>query len=231
MNEGADVDEGEDVGTTSTVKRQPMTRERVLAGALELADRIGVADLTIRRLATALGTKPMTIYHHVPSKDGILDGIVDLVFAEIELPDPTLDWKPATRARCASAREVLTRHSWAVPLMESRRSPGPATLRHHDAVVACLRRGLSLPMTAHAYAVLDAFVYGFAIQEAALPTPGDEMNDVIDDVADEQLAANFPALHAFAVEHATQPGYDFGAEFDFGLDLILDGLEKAASNP
>jgi AcrR family transcriptional regulator len=196
---------------------------------MELADRIGVADLTIRRLAEALDSKPMTIYHHVPSKDEILDGIVDLVFAEIQLPDPELDWKPAVRARCVSAREVLARHPWAVPLMESRRSPGPATLRHHDAVVACLRRGLSLSLTAHAYAVLDAFVYGFAIQEAALPTPGDDMTEVVDGLVDEQFAEHFPALHAFTVDHALQPGYDFGAEFDFGLDLILDGLDARAA--
>ena len=84
-------------------------------------------------------------------------------------------------------------------------------------------------MTAHAYAVLDAFVYGFAIQEAALPTPGDEMTELVDELADEQLAQHFPAMHAFAVEHTMQPGYDFGAEFDFGLDLILDGLDTRAA--
>jgi AcrR family transcriptional regulator len=202
-----------------------MTRERVLTGALELADQIGVADLTIRRLAEVLDSKPMTIYHHVPSKDAILDGIVDLVFAEIDLPDPDLDWKPAMRGRCVSAREVLARHQWAVPLMESRRSPGPATLRHHDAVVACLRSTLSLEMTGHAYATLDAFVYGFAVQEAALPTPGDEMNEVADELATDELAEHFPALHEFATGRAMQPGYDFGDEFEYGLDLILDALE------
>ncbi|MEL6893255.1 MAG: TetR/AcrR family transcriptional regulator C-terminal domain-containing protein [Actinomycetota bacterium] len=211
--------------TTQPAKRPRMTRERVLAGALELADQTGVADLTIRRLAEALGSKPMTIYHHVPSKDEILDGIVDLVFAEIDLPDLELDWKPAVRARCVSAREVLARHPWAVPLMESRRSPGPATLRHHDAVVACLRSGLSLTMTGHAYAVLDAFVYGFAIQEAALPSAGDEMDEVVDDLVTDELADHFPALHEFATGRAMQPGYDFGDEFEFGLDLILDALE------
>jgi AcrR family transcriptional regulator len=202
-----------------------MTRERVLGAAFGLADRIGIADLTIRRLAEALDSKPMTIYHHVPSKDEILDGIVDLVFAEIELPDPELPWKPAVRARCVSAREVLARHTWAVPLMESRRSPGPATLRHHDAVVACLRRGLSIPMTGHAYAILDAFVYGFAIQEAALPSPGDDMTEVAAELVTDELAEHFPALHEFAVEQALQPGYDFGDEFQYGLDLILDALE------
>ena len=211
--------------TATKTARQPMTRERVLIGALELADQIGVADLTIRRLAETLDTKPMTIYHHVPSKDEILDGIVDLVFAEIDLPDPELDWKPAVRGRCVSARQVLARHPWAVPLMESRRSPGPATLQHHDAVVACLRTGLSLIMTGHAYATLDAFVYGFAIQEAALPAPGDEMNEIVDDLATDELAEHFPALHEFAVERTMQPGYDFGDEFEYGLDLILDALE------
>ncbi|NNE12956.1 MAG: TetR family transcriptional regulator [Ilumatobacter sp.] len=205
--------------------RQPMTRERVLAGALGLADEIGVADLTIRRLADALDSKPMTIYHHVKGKEAILDGIVDLVFAEIELPDPALAWKLAVRARCVSARNVLARHTWAVPLLESRRSPGPATLRHHDAVVACLRRGMSLTMTGHAYATLDAFVYGFAIQEAALPEPGDEMTEAAAELVDDGLAEHFPALHEFAVDRALQPGYDFGDEFEYGLDLILDALE------
>ena len=216
--------------TTAKPKRQPMNRDRVLAGALDLADQIWIGDLTIRRLAEALDSKPMTIYHHVPSKDEILDGLVDIVFAEIGLPDPDLDWKPAIRARCVSAREVLGRHPWAVPLLESRRSPGPATLAHHDAVVACLRRGLSVTMTAHAYAVLDAFVYGFAIQESSLPAPGDEMADVADGMIDDQFAEHFPALHAFTMEHVMQPGYDFGAEFDFGLDLILDRLEAMATD-
>ncbi|MFK8023198.1 MAG: TetR/AcrR family transcriptional regulator [Ilumatobacter sp.] len=211
--------------TTAKTKRQPMTRARVLTAAFALADEIGAADLTIRRLADALDSKPMTIYHHVPSKDEILDGIVDLVFAEIELPTPDLDWKTAVRARCVSARKVLARHTWAVPLMESRRAPGPATLRHHDAVVACLRRELSLTMTGHAYATLDAYVYGFAIQEAALPEPGEEMTAVADEIVTEQLAEDFPALHEFAAGHAMQPGYDFGDEFEYGLDLILDALE------
>ena len=209
----------------ATTKQQRVTTERVLTGALELADRIGVADLTIRRLAEALDSKPMTIYHHVPSKDAILDGIVDLVFAEIDLPDPDLDWKSAVRDRCVSGRDVLARHPWAVPLMESRRSPGPATLRHHDAVIACLRRGLSLTMTGHAYATLDAFVYGFAIQEATLPKPGDEMTEVAAEFATDELAEHFPALHDCAIGRAVQPGYDFGDEFEYGLDLILDALE------
>jgi hypothetical protein len=124
-----------------------------------------------------------------------------------------------------SAREVLARHPWAVPLMESRRSPGPATLAHHDAVLACLRQGLSLRMTAHAYALLDAFVYGFAVQEASLPTPGDDMAELADDFANQFMADNYPSMYAFLVGHVRQPGYDFGDEFEFGLDLVLDALE------
>jgi AcrR family transcriptional regulator len=205
-----------------------MTRERVLVGALELADEVGVPDLTIRRLADALDSKPMTIYHYVSSKEEILDGIVDLVLAEIELPDAELDWKPAMRARCVSARQVLARHPWAVQLIDSRRSPGPATLRHSDAVIACLRRGLSLTMTAHAYAMLDAFVYGFVIQEASIPASGDAVAEIAEGMIDEQFAQHFPSLHAFTVNHVLQHGYDFRAEFDFGLDLILDQLEAFA---
>ena len=210
------------------VKRQRMTRERVLLGALQLADEVGVADLTIRRLADALDSRPMTIYHYVSSKEEILDGIVDLVLGEIELPNAELDWKPAMRARCVSAREVLARHPWAVQLIDSRRSPGPATLRHSNAVIASLRSGLSLTMTAHAYAMLDAYVYGFVIQEASIPTSDEEMTDVVEGMMDEQFAQHFPDLHAFTVDHVLQAGYDFRAEFDFGLDLILDRIEALA---
>ncbi|MGK0331075.1 MAG: AcrR family transcriptional regulator, partial [Minisyncoccia bacterium] len=130
----------------------------MLSGALTLADEIGIDDFTIRRLADVLDVKPMTIYHHVPSKEAIIDGMVDVVFSEIGLPDAALGWKAAVRGRCASARVVLARHRWAAPYMESRTSPGAATLAHHDAVLGCLRSGMSIEMTAHAYAMLDAFV-------------------------------------------------------------------------
>ena len=126
---------------TTTMQRPTLTRDRVLEGAIALADEIGIEAFTIRRLAAELDVKPMTIYHHVPGKEAIIDGMVDLVFAEIELPATGVDWRTAIRGRCRSAREVLRRHPWAPPLMESRTTPGPATLRHHDAVLGCLRRG------------------------------------------------------------------------------------------
>lgn len=213
--------------TTATTNKQQLTAERVLAGAMELADEIGIEAFTIRKLAAALDTKPMSIYHHVPSKEAILDGMVDRVFAEIARPPAGLDWKPAIRRRCESAREVLARHRWATPLMESRTNPGPETLAHHDAVLGCLRRGgLSLEMTAHAYALLDAYVYGFALQEASLPaTGGADIAELAESIVEPVPEGTYPHLMEFTSEHVLQPGYDFRAEFDFGLDLILDALD------
>lgn len=211
-------------------KRSTLTREKVLTAAVELADEIGVEALTIRKLANRLGVGAMTIYHHVPSKEEIIDGMVEIVFAEIEKPPTDLDWETAMRRRCISARHVLNRHPWAPPLMESRTSPGPANLSHHDAVIGCLRNGgLSIEMTAHAYAVLDAFVYGFAFEEATLPEGGGEG---FAEIA-EQIAAHFPTdeypnLAELTFEHVLKPGYDFGDSFEFGLDLIIDGLVRAA---
>ena len=213
--------------TTTSAKRPRLTADRVLSGALALADEIGIEDLTIRRLAAALDVKPMTIYHHVASKEAIIDGMVDLVFAEIDLPDPDLPWKEAIRRRCASARVVLRRHRWAPPYMESRTTPGPALLEHHDAMLGCLRQAMSVEMTAHAYALLDSYVYGFALQEAVLPaTGGDELADLATAMIDQFPADRYPHLAELTVEHVMRPGYDFSDEFDFGLDLILDGLEQ-----
>jgi AcrR family transcriptional regulator len=203
---------------------------KVLEAAIELADEIGIEALTIRKLADKLGVGAMTIYHHVPSKEAIVDGMVEIVFAEIEKPSSDVDWKTAMRRRCISAREVLNQHKWAAPLMDSRMSPGPANLSHHDAVIGCMRKGgLSIQMTAHAYAILDSFVYGFAFEEAVLPSGGGEG---ITEVA-EQIAAHFPSgeyphLAELTFEHVLQPGYDFGDSFEFGLDLIIEGLERAA---
>ena len=151
-------------------ERAPLSRERVLRGAVAVADAAGIGALTMRSLARELGVKPMSLYYYVASKDEILDGIVDLVFSEIDLPSPGGDWRSQMRRRAVSARRALRRHPWAIGLMESRANPGPATLRHHDATLATLRAaGFSVAMTAHAYALLDSYIYGFALQEAALP--------------------------------------------------------------
>ncbi len=209
-------------------ERTRLTRERVLLGAVSVADAGGIASLTIRSLAQELGVKPMSVYHHVANKDEILDGIVDIVFGEIDLPPADGQWRAAMHRRAASARQALRRHPWAIGLLESRTTPGPATLRHHDAVIGALRAGgFSVPMTAHAYALIDSYVYGFALQEAGLPFEGPE---TVAEVAEPMLAAfpdgAYPHFVELATEHVLQPGYDFGDEFEFGLDLILDGLAR-----
>lgn len=206
--------------------RPSLSRDQVLDGAVALADDVGIEALTIRRLATALGTKPMSIYRHVPSKEQIIDGMVERVFAEIERPAADGDWIDALRRRCLSAKVALNRHPWAAPLMEARRSPGPETLGHHDAMVACLRRGgLSWQMVAHAYATLDAFIFGFSLQEATLPSHAEgEFVAAAEDIAIAMDADAYPHLVAFTAEHVFQPGYDFSDSFEFGLDLILEGV-------
>jgi AcrR family transcriptional regulator len=217
---------------TGAAHRSTLSRRRVIEAAVALADVIGVDALTIRKLAAELDVKPMTIYHHVPNKEAIIDGMVDLVFSEIDLPPADTGWKQAIRRRAESARVVLARHRWAAPLMESRATPGPATLQHHDAVLGCLRNGgFSIEMTGHAYALIDAFIYGFALQEASLPaTGGDEMAELAQSVTAAMPAGEYPHLVEFTAAHVLQPGYDFALEFDYGLGLILDGLEAAAAS-
>ena len=208
--------------------RQPLSRDRVLDAAIRVADRGGVEAITMRRVAQELGVEAMSLYNHVPNKDAILDGVVDAVFAAIELPAAGgVDWREAIRARARSARSVLAQHSWALGLMDSRRNPGSATLRHHDAVLGVLRRaGFSLPMAAHAVSLIDSYVGGFVLQEANLPV---SVPAVVEEVAGGILA-NLPAdelpyLTEMIVDHALRPGYDYSGEFGFGLDLILDALE------
>ena len=213
--------------TTPAQARIPLTRERAFEVAVAIADAEGIGALTMRRLAQELGVEAMSLYHHVANKDDILDGMVDLVFAEIELPSTDVDWRTAMRRRATSARSVLTAHPWAIGLPRS--TPGHATLRHHDAVLGCLRAGgLSIPLTAHAYAAIDAYLFGFIAQEIALPfESGPETQELAAAIVAAMPADLYPHMREFTAEHVMQPGYDYGAEFDYGLELILDGLERA----
>ena len=209
--------------------RAPLSRERVLAEAVALADESGIGALTMRRLADRLHVEPMSLYYHVASKDEILDGMVDIVFGEIALPPVHAEWKSAMRERAASARAALRRHPWAVGRMESRPAPGPATLRHHDAVIGCLRNaGFPVELAAHAYSAIDSYLYGFALQELSLPfTTPEETAAMAVTFLDHFPATQYPHLAELTTEHVLQPGYDYGSEFEFGLHLILDGLERA----
>ena len=209
--------------------RTPLSRQRVLQAAVALADQGGVGSLSMRRLAHELGVEAMSLYHHVANKDDILDGIVDIVFSEIELPSGDADWKAAMRQRAISVREALLRHPWATGLMESRSTPGPETLRHHDAVLGILRNaGFSVELAAHAYSLLDSYIYGFALQETNLPfKTSEELAAVGETILGHLSADEYPHFTEMAVEHALQPGYDYGNEYLSGLDLILDGLDRA----
>lgn len=204
-----------------------LSKQRVVLEAIHLADREGVNGLSMRRLAEALGAGAMSLYHYVASKDELLDAMIDAVFEEIELPPEETDWQSAMRRRAVSAREVLARHPWANGLMGSRTSPGPANLRHHEAVTACLRKaGFPVLMATHANWLLDSYVYGHALQETGLPfdTP-DELANMVEDVYLPQLPPDqFPYLNESAAA-LLATGYDPAKEFIFGLDLILAALE------
>jgi AcrR family transcriptional regulator len=217
------------VGLTEQ-QRAPLSRERVLETAVELADRHGIEWLSMRKLADALGVAAMTLYYYVPNKDELIDGMIDIVFAEIEPPSPELDWKTAMRRRAVSTREALNRHRWAVGNMEGRTDHGPANLRLHDAVLGCLRAaGFSIEMSVHAYSVQDAYIYGFALQETDMSseTPDDfaaEAQRQMDAYAD--VLADYPHLVEVVGGYVAKSGYDYDTEFLFGLDLILDGLDR-----
>jgi AcrR family transcriptional regulator len=197
---------------------------------MTVADAGGLDALTIRSLAQQLHVAPMAIYHYVANKEEILDGVVEVVFAEMEYPSADADWRTALHRRCTSARQVLRRHPWAIPLLQSRTAPGPATLRHLDAVIGCLRgAGLSVRMTAHAYAMIDSYVYGFALSEASLPINGpDTVAEVATSMQENFSIGDYPHLSEFSTEHIMRPDYDFGQEFDFGLTVILDALAAHA---
>lgn len=218
-------------------QRIPLSKERVLAAAIELADSHGFEALTMRKLADELGVGAMSLYHYVPNKDELLDGMVEIVFGEIESPPVGGgDWKAGMRRRAVSGREALARHRWANGLMESRVRPGPESLRVHNDVLGCLREaGFSVEMAVHANSVLDSYMYGFALQEASLPfDEPDEVAGVIDEqvrhAEAEQEMANFaeafPYLGEVVLGYVAQSGFDFGLEFEYGLELILDALEQ-----
>lgn len=215
--------------TSPAAPRIRLTRDRVLRTAIDLADRNGRDALTMRRLGEELGVEAMSLYNHVANKDDLLGGMIDLVFGEIDLPSHSDNWKDALRKRSVSLHAALLRHPWAIGLMDAGTQPGPATLRHHDRVIGTLRNGgFSVEAAAHAFSVLDGYIYGFALQEKAVPLQTEE--DTL--ALGHRMLAQFPVgaypyLAELMTEHALAPGYRYSDEFPLGLDLILDALEAA----
>lgn len=212
--------------------RMALSRDRVLTEAVALADEAGIDALSMRRLAQRLGVEAMSLYHYVSNKDDMLDGMIDIVVGEVALPEHGGDWKPAMRRRALSAHAAFARHPWSIALMESRTNPGPASLRYYDAVLGSLRAGgFSVPMAAHAFSIIDAYIYGFGLQEMSLPFEGEEeAHEVAGNLLDGFPSDAFPSLYELIVDHAMKPGYDYSAEFEWGLDVILDGLERRAQD-
>lgn len=200
----------------------------MLRAAIAFADAKGIESLSMRKLGQELGVEAMSLYKHVANKDDMLDGMVDVVFSEFDLPSDGVNWREAMRLRATSARQALSRHPWAIGLTESRMKPGPANLRHHDSVIGCLREaGFSIEMAIHAYSALDSYIYGFALQEKSLPfDTSDQVGEVAEIILSQFPANEYPYLAESVVEYITKSGWEYSDEFQFGLDLILDGLEK-----
>ena len=212
--------------SAEAANRAPVNRERTLEVALAVADGEGIEAVTMRRLARELGVEAASLYHHVNRKDQILDGLVEVVSAEIELPKPSADWREAVSQRAYHTRAGLLRHPWAVSLMASRTSPGPATLGLLEAGIRCFREGgFSVPMAAHAISTVDSYVHGFVLQEVNLPFRGEsELAAMTAAIMKAFPASEFPYLFELTVEHVLQPGYDYGKEFDTGLTVVLNGV-------
>lgn len=217
-----------DKSSNENAPAEPLTRQKVVQAAIQLADSDGIDSLSMRKLGEAVGVKAMSLYNHIANKEDLLDGMVDQVVSEIRLPEYGEDWREAMRLRAHSARDMFARHPWAVTLMETRENPGPASMTYYDAILRCLREaGFSLQLTAHAFAVLDSFIYGFALQELNLPfEDSDDLEELADHILEQMPTDQFPYFSEMITEHTLQPGYSFGDEFEFGLELLLDGLAQ-----
>jgi AcrR family transcriptional regulator len=208
------------------MSRPPLSRQRVIEAAARVADTAGLAGVSMRTVGREVGVEAMSLYHHVAGKEALLDGLADWVFEQVALPVAGAPWRTEMEARARSARQVLAAHPWGLGLLESRRSPGPATLGHHDAVLGCLRSaGFSVALAAHAFSVLDAYTYGFVLTEVNLPfEPGESPDAFVEGLG--PLAAAYPHLAEMVAEQVVGRDYAYGDEFDHGLALVLDGLEQ-----
>ena len=214
-------------------RRPPLTHERVVAAAVAVADRGGLGAVSMRHVARELGVEAMSLYHHVANKDALLDALADWAFTEMELPAPGTPWRDAMADRAVSSRTVLAAHPWALGMIESRRNPGPALLHHHDSVLGLLREGgFSVALAAHAYSVIDAYVFGFVLTETNLPfEAGKSAEAFVQETVGLMSPDEHPYLAEMAAELVMGGSYDFADEFGYGLELVLDSLEARLAAP
>lgn len=214
-------------------RRPALSRDLILGAAVRVADRGGLNEVSMRHVATEIGVEAMSLYHHLSGKSELLDALADWVFTQIEVPPAVTPWRPAMAARAASARQAFSTHPWALGLVESRRTPGPALLGHHEGVLACLREnGFSVTLAAHAFSVLDAYVYGFVLTELNLPfEAGETAEDFVDGIQSALPAEQYPHMVEMITEQVVGRDYSYAQEFEFGLQIILDGLERHLAEP
>ena len=207
--------------------RLPLNRNQVLTAAVEIADERGIGAVTMREVASRLGVEAMSLYNHVANKDDILNGIVDLVIEQVELPSDVVGWREAMRRRAVSAHQVFGRHPWVPMLVDSRETSGPSRMLYLDWVLGTLvMAGFSLEGAARAFSLLDSYIYGFGIQQFNMAADADASpEEMAQAILASIPAEKYPYLHRMASQ-AMQSGYDAEADFDFGLELILDGLER-----
>jgi AcrR family transcriptional regulator len=221
-----------------TQGRGTLSKERVLRAAVSVADEGGIASLTMRKLAQELGVEPMSLYYHVADKEEVLDGVVDIVIGEINarvsdlgVPSGGADWKTAVRQRILSAREVLLGHPWASGVIESRTNMSPAVLQYYDGLSGLLRNGgFPVGLVHHALHALGSRALGFT-QELFDPESGGDVGPDLAAIMIEQMADEYPYLTEIIMDashdnESTLGWCDDQVEFEFGLDLILDGLER-----
>jgi Tetracyclin repressor-like, C-terminal domain/Bacterial regulatory proteins, tetR family len=219
------------MSNSNKVPHTPLNRERILLAAIRLADVGGIESLSMRKLAQELGVQAMSLYNYVENKDDLLDGIVDLVVGEIEVPDLALEWKTAMRRRAYSAHEVLLRHPWATMPIVSRINVGPATLRYIDATLGCLcKAGFSFEIVDRAWNAIDSHIYGFTLQELNFPVAEVEYVKTAKEYIPNIPAEKYPYMNRLT-HHLIDGHYDGIADFGFGLELILNGLEKLLDKP
>ena len=209
-------------------RRTPLTAHRIVEAAVAVADRGGLDQVSMRHVGRELGVEAMSLYHHLAGKDALLDALASWAWSQIELPGPEEPWRAAMAARAGSARAVLAAHPWALGLVESRRSPGPALLRHHEAVLANLRtNGFSIQLAAHAFSAIDSYVYGFVLTEQNLPFEADETaEDFVEQIAHLLPADEYPHMVELIEAQVVGKDYAYADEFPDGLELILDGLQR-----
>jgi AcrR family transcriptional regulator len=212
--------------------RPPLSPARIVEAAAEVADSGGLTAVSMRHVGKALGVEAMSLYHHVSSKEALIDALVEWLYAKLYRPDSDQPWRTEMALRAQVARTVLLAHPWGLGLIESRRRPGPEVLGHHESVLACLRgNGFTVAQAAHAFSVLDAYVFGFVLTELSLPIQ--DATDATEMAAEMALdPADYPHLVEMMVGYVMAQDYTYaGAEFEHGLELILDALASRLAVP